>query len=507
MKNVSVRGAACAMLFALILALGPIHERVWAYDTAGESADGAPVQSRTPLRLDSLDRIIDRATSQREMEGARVAVLLESRSGSVLYERNADLPLVPASNMKIVTGACALATLGPDHRFVTEIATDGAREERTLRGNLYVRGSGDPSLVSEELWKLVEEVRVLGIDEITGDLVLDASLFDSVASASSEAGDGDRAYHARTGALSLNFNSIAVHVHPGDHAGAAAVVSLSPETGFVELRNKARTGPSRRGSTLEVRRDWDDGKNVVTVTGNVPEGSRGRTVYRNLDDPAGCFGAAMAEFLLRAGVRLGGEVRRGALPGDAEVLVRHESKPLSLVVRDLGKYSNNFVAEQLLKAMAAGRGNAPGSTGGGAAVLEEYLESVGADSGSYRIVDGSGFSRENRLTGRTLVRVMRAVTQEFETSYEFVASLSVSGTDGTLEDRMGFPGLRGSVRAKTGLLDGVTAISGILRTVAGDEVLFSIIINGFDCEAWRLHDVEHEILTHVARTLPDVSAP
>ena len=117
MKNVSVRGAACAMLFALILALGPIHERVWAYDTAGESADGAPVQSRTPLRLDSLDRIIDRATSQREMEGASVAVLLESRSGSVLYERNADLPLVPALRRARSSRPRRIPRLRDRHRF------------------------------------------------------------------------------------------------------------------------------------------------------------------------------------------------------------------------------------------------------------------------------------------------------------------------------------------------------------------------------------------------------
>ena len=210
----------------------------------------------------------------------------------------------------------------------------------------------------------------------------------------------------------------------------------------------------------------------------------------------------MLDFLGRAGIAFGGEIRRAAVPPDALVLVRHESKPLSLIVRDLGKYSNNFVAEQLVKSMGAQESGAPGTTAGGAEVLEEYLVSVGADSGSYRVIDGSGFSRENRLTVRTLLRVVRSVVDAFETSYEFVASLSVSGVDGTLEDRMGFPGLMGSVRAKTGLLDGVTAISGVMKTVSGEEVLFSMIANGFECEAWRLHDVEHEILTHVARTLP-----
>jgi D-alanyl-D-alanine carboxypeptidase/D-alanyl-D-alanine-endopeptidase (penicillin-binding protein 4) len=98
------------------------------------------------------------------------------------------------------------------------------------------------------------------------------------------------------------------------------------------------------------------------------------------------------------------------------------------------------------------------------------------------------------LTARAIVAVLRRALSDFATSHEFAASLSVSGTDGTLSDRMGYPGLEGAVRAKTGLLDGVTAISGVTRNASGEEILFSIMINGFDCEAWRVHDFEHSIL-------------
>jgi D-alanyl-D-alanine carboxypeptidase/D-alanyl-D-alanine-endopeptidase (penicillin-binding protein 4) len=188
----------------------------------------------------------------------------------------------------------------------------------------------------------------------------------------------------------------------------------------------------------------------------------------------------------------------GVTPDDAAVLIEYESKPLALIVRDLGKFSNNFIAEMLVKELAAREFGPPGTTVGGAAVLERYLASVGADSGSYRIVDGSGFSRLNRLSARTIADVLRRGLSEFSTSYELAASLSVSGTDGTLEDRMGYPGLAGRVRAKTGLLDGVTAISGIVETASGDELLFSILVNGFSCEAWKVHDVEHAILTSIA---------
>lgn len=496
-----------AILAAVLLTLLPLGSS--AAERTGPAAATVPGGTPVPapgappsVSIPGLDRLIHDRLGQSDLRGTRISVLIETFDGRVLYEMEPDLPLVPASNMKIVTAACALSTLGPDYQFVTDVGAKAELIDGSLKGDLYVRGSGDPSLVSEELWKICDEVRARGISRIEGDIVLDATRFDALPTATPDADDGDRAYDARTGALSLNFNTVRVHVYPGRKSGADAIVSLSPDAGFVELRNSADTGSSRRGSTLEVRRDYEGGRNVVKVSGRIPEGAPGQTLYRNLDDPLGCFGSAMRDFLARAGVEVTGTQRAGSYPDGAWVVHSHRSKPLSLIVRDLGKFSNNFAAEQLLKAMSAERNGSPGTTAGGAAILSAYLESVGAEGGEFHIVDGSGLSRENRLTTRAVIRVLRTCLNEFELSYEFAASLSVSGTDGTLSDRMGFPGLRGSVRAKTGLLDGVTAISGILRTVAGDTVLFSIITNGYTCEAWQLHDVEHEILAHAARSLP-----
>jgi len=477
----------------------PVHELALAAATAApETGVRAPVAAAPPLQS-GLDRLVDSRLAQPELDGAVVSALVRTVEGNVLYERSADRPLTPASNMKIVTAACALSMLGQDHEFVTLIGTDGALENGVLNGDLYVLGSGDPSLVSEEMWKICESLAARGIGRVEGDLVLDAGRFDGEQLPAPDAHDGDRAYHARTGALSLNFNTIAVHVHPGARRGDDAIVSVTPDVGVVDLRSSASTGSSRRGSSIEVRREFDDGRNTVRVTGRIPEDSVGQTFYRNLDDPAGCFGAALIGFLEMAGIETAGEFREGPYPEDAFLLYRHESKALSLIVRDMGKYSNNFVAEQLLKAMAAEIGGPPGTTEGGAGVLSDYLASLGAEDGTYVVVDGSGFSRDNRLTTRNITRVIIDMMSGFEYGYEFIASLSVGGVDGTLSDRMGFPGLRGSVRAKTGLLDGVTAVSGLLRTVSGGDVVFSIITNGSGCEAWRLHDLEHEMLAYVAR--------
>jgi len=477
----------------------PVHGLALSAATAAPETDvRAPAASAPPLQS-GLDRLIGSRLEQPELDGTVVSALFRTVEGDVLYERSPDRPLVPASNMKIVTAACALSTLGQDYEFVTLIGTDGAIEDEVLNGDLYVLGSGDPSLVSEEMWKICESLAARGIRRVEGDLVLDASRFDAEQLPIPDGDDGDRAYNARTSALSLNFNTIAVHVYPGVRRGDDAIVSVTPDVGVVDLKSSASTGSSRRGSSIEVRRGFDGDRNTVRVTGRIPEGSVGQTFYRNLDAPSGCFGAALVGFLKMAGIEVAGEFREGPYPENAVLLHRHESKALSLIVRDMGKYSNNFVAEQLLKELAAEIGGQPGTTEGGAGVLSDYLASLGAEDGTYVVVDGSGFSRDNRLTTRNITRVMIDMMSDFEYGYEFIASLSVGGVDGTLSDRMGFPGLRGSVRAKTGLLNGVTAISGLLRTVYGGDVVFSIITNGSACEAWRLHDLEHEILAYVAR--------
>jgi D-alanyl-D-alanine carboxypeptidase/D-alanyl-D-alanine-endopeptidase (penicillin-binding protein 4) len=451
--------------------------------------------------IEALDWVVESGLRQPHMRGAEAAILVQSlATGEVLYEHNADRPMVPASNMKVVTGAAALSVLGPDYRFETVVSTDAPVVGVELDGDLHIRGSGDPSFVSEQMWNLAESVRALGLSRIAGDIVLDATHFDSSSTTSAVVEEGDRAYHARTGALSLNFNAVAVRTTAADRAGVPAVVTLSPNTSFVELAGGVSTGRSGSRSNLEVRRTFRDGRNVITVSGSVPAGSGTRVHYRNLDDGLIYFGTVLREFLASAGIEVAGAVRTGATPEAARVLVTHESKPLSLIVRDLNKYSNNFVAEQLLKAMSAQAGDGPGTTAGGTRVLSEHLHASGADSGSYHVVDGSGFSRENRLTPRAIAAVVRRAMSDFDLSYEFAASMSVSGTDGTLSDRMGYPELRSAVRAKTGLLDGVTAISGIMENGSGEEVLFSIIVNGFDCEAWRVHDFEHSVLAVIRRS-------
>ena len=438
---------------------------------------------------------IDSILGDPALRGAEVALLVESLAmGQIVCERSADLPLVPASTMKIVTSSLALSILGPAHRFTTDVATDGALRGGALEGNLYVRGRGDPSLTTEEVWKLAEEVQILGVERVTGDVVLDASYFDSLSAEPKDDDDGDKAYQARTGALAPNFGSVAVHVRPGEKVGDPALVAVAPVTGYVEIVNRATTGSSRRESTIEVARSLRRGRNTVTVTGRIPAGSGGGVWNRNVDDPAAYFGALFTEDLAKCGIRIDGCVRKASAPTGARVLVEHRSKPLAVIVRDLNKYSNNFIAEQLLKAVSAHTLGPPGTTAGGVSLAAALLRSVGVDSLAFRVADGSGLSRENLMTPRALLALSRHMLADFGTAPEFAASLSVGGIDGTLARRMGGDDLRGAVRGKTGHLDGVSAVCGLLHTATRGDLLFSMISNGFECGSPAMRAIEERVL-------------
>jgi len=230
------------------------------------------------------------------------------------------------------------------------------------------------------------------------------------------------------------------------------------------------------------------------VSGRIPAGSEGGTWNRNLEDPSGYFGALFLDLLARAGIAVDGCVVGGMTPGGATVLAVHRSKPLAVVLRDLNKHSNNFVAEQLLKAVSAHTMGPPGSTEGGAALASALLRSMGAGDGAFHVADGSGLSRDNRLTTRMVVRVMRRMLADYGTAPEYLSSLSIGGIDGTLARRLGGGDLRGAVRGKTGLLNGVTSISGVLHTRSRGDLLFSMFTNGPEDEPRRAHEVETRVL-------------
>jgi D-alanyl-D-alanine carboxypeptidase/D-alanyl-D-alanine-endopeptidase (penicillin-binding protein 4) len=474
-------GAIAALLISLpSLAAGatkPPQTETLAAPAEPQPGGPAPTGIAAPKELESALRAIVEGSP---IAGARAGILVVAiDSGQVLYAHDADVLLNPASNVKLVTTAAALARLGPEYRFSTEFLVDGASAGSQSPKALFVRGRGDPSIVTERLWAIAGELEHLGIRKI-GELVLDDGFFDGERHGPGfDQESGDRSYLAPTGALSLNFNSIAVHVGPGDRAGQRARVELEPASDFFEVENRTVTVPASGRRRVKVSSvEIGGGRQRIVVEGRVPAASRPQAIWRKIDEPALYFGSTLKKLLELRGVKVG-RIRAGAVAEGAKLVYVSESDALAEVVRRLNKTSNNFTAEQLLETLGAEVKGAPGTWPKGVAAVEEFLAEMGIPRGSYVMKNGSGLNDTNRFSARQLVTLLRAMWVRFPLQAEYLASLPVAGRDGTIRWRMEGTEAAGRLRAKTGTLEGVTSLSGYVENAGKQAIAFSILVNDY----------------------------
>jgi D-alanyl-D-alanine carboxypeptidase/D-alanyl-D-alanine-endopeptidase (penicillin-binding protein 4) len=434
--------------------------------------------------LSPLAARLDRAIASRGLRGARTAALVVARDGGrVLYARDPDRSLVPASNQKILTALAALSAFGPTYRFTTQVFAQPELDAEGALDVLAIRGSGDPTLTSEDVWRLAADLRRLGLRRIREGILVDDSAFDAERWHPSWGTISARAYHAPVGALSVNYGAFAAAVHPGPRSGDPVHVVLDPPVRFLHLANRAVTGPARGRRSLALDRNASEVAEIVTVSGAIPVGSEPRTLHRSVLHPALYAGAVIRMQLEAVGIQVEGETRVGAVPESAIPLHEFEGKPVAEIVRLFVKHSNNAIAETLVKAMGAQATGDVGDWANGMAAMRGRLESLGIDTASLILVDGSGLSYENRLTPRSLVEALRIADQSFRFGPEFVAALPIAAEDGTLEERA--EEAAALVRAKTGYLTRVTGLSGYAYLADGTEVVFSILSNGFRSHGTR----------------------
>jgi D-alanyl-D-alanine carboxypeptidase/D-alanyl-D-alanine-endopeptidase (penicillin-binding protein 4) len=265
---------------------------------------------------------------------------------------------------------------------------------------------------------------------------------------------------------------------------------VDPPIPFLSLQNGATTG---RPASLAISRIAAGGGERVTVSGKVAES---QVVYRSVGDGVRYAGAVLRAQLEANGIRVAGGERIGAAPPAAVTLLEHEGIPLAEILRRLMKFSNNHIAEMLVKAMGRAASGEPGSWANGLAAMRERLRQAGVDLGATQVLDGSGLARGNRISPRVFVSALRAAANSFSFGPELVGSLPLSGTDGTLQRRKA--GAAGTVRAKTGLLNGVTGLSGYAQRRDGTRLVFSVLANDYRCgdgEAMAAMDAFAEELT------------
>jgi serine-type D-Ala-D-Ala carboxypeptidase/endopeptidase (penicillin-binding protein 4) len=438
----------------------------------------------------SLDQVFSAPIAARGVWGVEVRSL---ETGERLFERDAGKLMMPASNMKILTLAAAAETLGWDYKYTTTLETTASLENGVLRGDLIVRGTGDPTINSRSdraahvLDEWVTALKAAGIHQIDGRLIGNDQAFDDDWLGAGWAWDYlQYGYAAPVGALQYNEDVAALGVMPGPAVGAPAVVRLEPGSGFTVL-NHATTGQPGAQTTIDYRRHLD--QPLLEITGAVAVDAAPVTRAVAVVNPTVFFVQALKDALKSRGIDVTGpavdfddvaaELASSATMRDTpRVIVSTTSPPLREIAIVLMKVSQNLYAETLLKTMGAARGGL-GTIAAGQTVLRDLLKAWSVPDDAYVAVDGSGLSRYNYVTAETLTTVLERMYRDARHHDAFVATLPVAGKEGTISTRMKRTRAEGNAAVKTGSISNVRTLSGFVRTRDGEMLVFSILANHF----------------------------
>ncbi|MGP0911384.1 D-alanyl-D-alanine carboxypeptidase/D-alanyl-D-alanine endopeptidase [Serratia sp. CY81593] len=417
--------------------------------------------------------------------GASSGVMVrDAESGTVLYQAHAEQRLAPASNMKMFTSLAAFGVLGADYRFETRLLTTGEQRGNTLQGDLYLQGSGDPTLHPDDLDTFAATLAQRGVRQIHGRLILDASAFDQTPFGAGWSWDDEPfAFAASISALNYAFtpggdiNVVRVDVQPGARAGAPGRVSFYPANDAVTLVNRTSTG----GDTA-LTFERQPGSNRVVVSGTIAAQAEARSRLITVDQPTRVVGALLQNALRAHGITLRGNAEEGVTPAGAQLLAQKNSPPLSRLVVTFLKVSNNGYGEVLTKAMGR-KTQGKGDWAAGLQAIGQFVQSQGIAAGAYRQVDGSGLSRMNQITPQQLTTLLLAARKQ-PWFADWYRALPVAGqpgllVGGTLQHRMVKSAAAGRAHAKSGSMTGVSSLSGYVDSATGRPLAFAIISNNY----------------------------
>ena len=436
-------------------------------------------------------------------------VLIESLdSGEIWYERNADRLFIPASNQKIPVAAAAYRALGPDFTFTTTVHHTGDIQDGVLRGDLVIHANGDPTLYDRlqshptavfERW--AAELRELGIRRIEGNLVGDDSAWER-----RRTGSGwphheiTPWYYAEYGPLQFNENYVDLRFIPPASVDGELVIQPNVESAYFTLVNKVRV--VERGST-SIAMNRPPFSNEITLSGTVVAGAAPFERTPTITDPTLFYVTVLKETLEANGIAVDGvPVGLGSLldwphqADDLPEIARHDSPPLREIIPSFMKRSQNVYAETLVLTMGW-KETGFGTFAAGREVVQREMAAFGVRSGDYRFADGSGLSRYNLISPRQINAINRGM-RDSELRDLWLDSQAVAGVDGTLRRISRDSPLANNVRAKTGTLSTVRALSGFLHTADGEALLFSIINNGSLRGSRAVDEVSHNVLEMLA---------
>jgi D-alanyl-D-alanine carboxypeptidase/D-alanyl-D-alanine-endopeptidase (penicillin-binding protein 4) len=427
-----------------------------------------------------LPRPIERAFGFAGVPLAAVGVVVqETGKPRPLFALNPNRAFNPASVMKLVTTMAALELLGPDFRWKTDAFLDGPLVDGVLRGNLVLKGRGDPKITLEQWQAFIATLRANGLAAIDGDLVLDRTFFAPVAHDPAQFdGEPRKPYNVGPDALLVNFKSVKFGFAPNGSADAVDV-KVEPALGRVGV------GPPPPIAAGDCG-DWqaalgaafvDRGTRADAVfTGRYPASCGEREWWVSLLDHPVYVHGMFDTYFRAAGGRFAGGWKSGKAPANARPFATLESPPLWDIVRDVNKLSNNVMARQVFLTLATTDAPPPATAAGAAATVRRWLARRKLGMPELVLENGSGLSRRERISAGSLARLLLAADAS-PVREEFASSLAVAAMDGTVQRRFQNGSVAGQALLKTGTLDGVRALAGYVIDGEGRRFVVTVLVN------------------------------
>lgn len=463
-----------------------------------------------PASAAEMRDVISRMALRPGIENAQWGISVKDAvTGAEVAAYNPRKNLVPASILKIFVTAAAFDQLGPGYKIKTSVYYDGSISNGFLNGNIYLKGSGDPSLGSqlvkdarpiEETFRLwTEAIKAAGIKVINGAVAADESSFESVQPGSWAWEDIGNYYAAAASALTINDNLYKVYFKPGVETGAAAkVLRTEPYLPDLKFENHMLTGPKGSGDNGYIFSF--PGQNTAVLRGTVPQGPEEFSIKGALPDPAAFAAQSFNAYLTRAGVNANKKPYKAVEPpAGLKLLTETEGAPLENIVRITNKRSFNLYAELLLRQLAAARA-LKGTSANGIRILKEFLAAQGVATGEMRLDDASGLSKNDMVKAENFTDLLCAVAKKkyfgaFRDTLVFPADPEASGHI----KRMGSDTyLAGGLRIKSGSLSGVRSYTGYLTTKKGRLLAFTFIINNYSADPAKIDELHEELLVALA---------
>ena len=442
------------------------------------AASGAVVQAQNlPIEVENA---LVRAKVPRDAVTLLVADTDAARPPRLAWRQ--QVPMNPASIMKLVTTYAALDLLGAAYTWTTPVFVDGPIRIGVLEGNLYIQGQGDPKLVLERLWLLLRRVQGLGIRTVQGDIVLDRSAFEALdADPSAFDGEGLRPYNASPDALLVNFKSVVMTFVP-DAATQTARITYEPTLAGVVTQASVPLAPGACG-------DWQTALNAALAdpaqlrfSGTYPASCGEKTWATAYADPRSYAARAVGGMWAEMGGQIGGQLRDGRVPAGLKPAFEISSPPLAEVVRDINKFSNNVMAQQLFLTLGLQQKKRGTLDASRTTLRQWWNERIGTGEGQPVFDNGSGLSRDERITAAELAKMLQVAWRSPVMS-ELMSSLPASGVDGTLRRRALRSG--GSAHLKTGTLRDAAGVAGFVDGASGRRYVVVAIANHPNAAAAR----------------------